>query len=548
MEVAAAAAVLVCWAVGLWLRMESFDATSLDQAAIQYHVYAALMAQGEPWPAVGPPAAFFLRHGTVNPVLLTFFQPLCDDLACSARAAAFLRSGAIPGLYLLARALGAPALGVAAAAARAVWPTTVDLDRHFGGTYFLDVVLVLTLWTLAAGARASTRRLLAAAALLACLPLIHPMGLPAALGLGIALVLTARSRPPRERLAIVAAGTVPLLPYLGAEVMSGFGATRSILGMLFGAAEFQAPGEEGVGLGWTLRLILDESAPFVLALPAFVAFVGAALLAVALLVWPSARKRAGTVLPGCCAAAAALLLFLQAVQGGAGYGYAHHVMSAFILGFVMLALAWGRLAPTNKRLRTEALLGGVLAVLLVPSIPGFVSRSLELDHQWPDGMSSIGSAAAMAELVQANRSGGPLHLSLVHAPDAQPPPSVALSAVVLDLIHDGLQLQDLPQYPPGDDVEGWLIVVGHADGVSPPGSQIPFDDPHPRAHRMPVRVWRTKDYGQVKRWMEGLPEGFEVFGTEEYQDVLEYYYARPRWPGRDGSLPVHDSPYRSSEW
>jgi len=547
-EVTAGLIVLVCWIVGVWIRMSSFETTSLDQASIQYHMYAALMARGEPWPAVGPPAAFFIRHGTINPLILTLFQPLCDSLSDSARVAAVLRSLAIPGLYLVCRAAGAPALGIAAAAARAVAPDIVELDRHFGGTYFLDVVLIGSLWAIAAGDRAKTWRLAVTAALLASLPLIHPMGLPAALGLAVGLVLVSRKRPRTERWVIGLAALVPLIPYASVELTNGFGATRSLIGMLTGQFEFDAPGEETVGLLWSLKMLAQNPAPLGLAVPALIAFVASPVAAVVLLVRRQGPVRLWIPAISYCAAAAGLLLFLMAVQSGAGYGYGHHVMSAYVLGIAIAGVGWGWLAQRfPRRLRAEGILAGILALVLLPSLVLDGRQARGIVEQAPTGMSSMGSTAAMADLIGEHRR-GPMHLAMVQAPDADPAPPVALSAVVLDMIHDGLPLADLPQYPPEGDVEGWFIMIGAGEGFTPPGTEIPFDDPSPSADQMQVRVWRAERFEDTKAWMEALPEGFEVFGTEEYQDIFEYYFARPKWPGRGGSLPVYDSPYRTADW
>ncbi len=554
-ELVALALVGLAWAGGLALRMVEFESTSLDQAAIHPHFYAELMARGEPWPFVGPPAAFFLRHGAVNAWILASLQPLCDSLADSTRVAAVLRSLAIPLLYLLGRRLGAPALGLAAACVRAVAPETVNLDRHFGGTYFLDVVLLGAMWGIAAGPSASTVRLAATAAAVACLPLVHPMGLPAALGLGAAGLMLLRTRSRRDRAIVLAAAAVPLLPYLGVEVASHFGGLRSVLAMVTGGVEFEAPGDDGVGFLWTVRLLLKDPAPLPLSLPATLAFVGSPLL----LAWwglrPTDRSRLGVPGFGYALGAAALLVMLTAVQGGVGYGYGHHVMSAFLLGFAVLAAAWGqgaarRFGPIGApvRLRAEAALAVVLALLLLPLVPRIAADSAGAAFSWPDGMVSVGSTTAMAALIEAERTPGPLHLALVHAPGKEYEPPVALSAVVLELLHRGLPLGDLPQYPPAGAVQGFLILVGRGDGRIPPGRELPFVDPHPDAARMPVRVWWADDYMELKAWAEALPEGWELFGTEEYQDLFEYYSSRPVWPGRGGALPVLDSPFRSSDW
>ncbi|MCO4772455.1 MAG: hypothetical protein KDA24_20650 [Deltaproteobacteria bacterium] len=551
-------AALFFWAVGLYLRTLEAGSTSLDQAAIHPHYFAALMARGEPWPAVGPPAAFFVRHGTVNAFLLTLLQPFADSLLDSVRSAAVLRSLAIPLSYLLGRALGAPALGLAAAAMRALAPESVNLDRHFGGTYFLDPVLLATMWGLAAGRASSTARLAATGVGLACLPLVHPMGLPAALGLGGAWAWILSGRRGKQRLIPLGIAALPLLPYLAVEVASHFGAVRSVLSMLSGGVEFEAPGEEEVGLLWTVTLLLKDPAPLPLALPALLAWLSAPALAGLLLLRGDVRARLGLPLLGYAAGAGLLLLFFLAVQGGVGYGYGHHVMSAFLLGVGILCALWGRLAAArwgleSSRHRVELALGVSLVVALAPFGPRMFSDAEGADRSWPWGMSAAGSIEAMAHLIETERSGRPMHLALVHAPDAQPAPPVALSGVVVELLHRGLPLTDLPQHPPTDGpVEGWFILVG--DGVEllahggPPGQLVPYEDPHPQAERMAVRVWRSEDFMVTKAWMESLPEGYELYGTEEYQDLEEYYFARPVWPGRGGALPIMESEFRSSDW
>ena len=551
-EVVAAIAALIAWVVGLHLRFVSFDATPLDQAAIHPHFYATLIGIGEPWPALGPPAAFFLRHGTVPASILALAQPFVDSLSDSAHVQVFVRSLTIPGLYLLGRALGAPALGLAAAAAHAVAPETVNLDRHTGGTNMLDALLVVAMLGLAAGRRASTWRLAATAFVVSCLPLAHPMGLPGLVGLGLAGALLLRDRTPRERGVVVGAALLPLLPYAIGEIQSGFGGTRSILAMLTGSQSFSAPGEESVGLGWTLSLLLKDPAPPPLAALAAGAFALGGPIAVALLVRSAGRSRWGTPLLGYAATAGAFLLLLLAVQGGADYGYGHHVMSGFLIGIALCAAAWGRFAdhrwadPARRR-RAEVVAAAVLGLSLLPFLPRDAINSSEGARHWAHGMSTIGSTAAMADLIAAERGGGPMHLAVLHAPSDDHMPAVALSAVVLDLLQGGMPLSDLPRTPPGGPVEGWLITVGAHD-ATPPGVELPFDDPHPQPDEVPVRVWRSEDFLVQKAWAEALGDGWELYGTEEYQDLIEYFGARPRWPGRDGNLPVMDTPYRSSEW
>lgn len=537
------------WGVGLYLRTVEFGSTSLDQAAIHPHFYAALMARGEPWPAVGPPAAFFLRHGTLNAWVLALAQPFCDSLQDSVQAAAVLRSLAIPLLYLLGRSLGAPAWGLALAAVRAVAPETVNLDRHFGGTYFLDPVLIAVMWGLAAGKFSGTSRLAATGFGLACLPLVHPMGLPAALGLGIAWGMVLLGRDRRTRAIVLGVAALPLIPYVFAEIGSGFGGLHSIVAMLTGGVEFEAPGEEEVGLLWTLRLLAKDPAPPTLALPALFALLVSPAAVGVLLFRKDLRARVGLPLLGYAAGGAGLLLFLSLVQGGVGYGYGHHVMSAFLLASGVLGALWGKLAARwAYRGRSELIAAGVLLILLAPFWPRMFSDSEGAARSWPWGMSSVGSIEAVAGLVQRERGGGPMHFAMVHAPDAQPAPPVALSGVVVQLLHDGVSLDELPQHVSDVTVEGWFILVGEGEGMEPPGDPVPFDDPHPQADRMRVRVWRSADFMVTKAWMEGLPDGYELYGTEEYQDLLEYYFSRPRWPGRGGALPVLDSPYRSSDW
>ena len=552
-EVVFGLAVLVLWAVGLWLRTLEMGSTSLDQAAIHPHFYAALMAKGEPWPAVGPPAAFFVRHGTVNAWILALAQPFCDSLMDSVRSAAVLRSLAIPLSYLVGRALGAPALGLAVAAVRAVAPESVNLDRHFGGTYLLDPVLLAVMWGLAIGRAASTARLAVTGMGLACLPLVHPMGLPAALGMAVPWLAIVRSREGSQRLAPLVVAALPLLPYAAVEVGSHFGAVRSVIAMLTGGVEFEAPGEEEVGLLWTVRLLLKDPAPLTLSAPALFAWLASPALVGVLLFRNDLRERVGAPLIGYALASTLLLLFLQAVQGGVGYGYGHHVMSAFLLGIGVVMAAWGLVAARWGRrelIEWAALAAAVLAV--APFWPRMLSDSAGAVRSWPWGMSAVGAIEEMAALVERERSGRPLHFALVHAPDAQPAPPVALSAVVVDMLHGELELSDLPASHDGP-VEGWIILVGEGDELfdndgGPPGTEVPFVDPHPQAEQMRVRVWRSEDFMVTKRWMEALPEGYELYGTEEYDDLIEYYYARPTWPGRGGALPIRASDFRSSDW
>jgi len=537
------------WAVGLYLRTVEIGSVSLDQAAIHPHFYAALMARGEPWPAVGPPAAFFLRHGTLNAWVLALAQPFCDSLQDSVQAAALLRSLTIPLLYLLGRSLGAPAWGLALAAVRAVAPETVNLDRHFGGTYFLDPVLVAVMWGLAAGRLSSVSRLAATGFGLACLPLVHPMGLPAALGLGLAWGMVLLERDRRTRAVALFVTALPLIPYFFAEVGSGFGGAHSIVAMLTGGVEFEAPGEDDVGLIWTLRLLAKDPAPPTIAIPVLLTLLASPAAVGVLLVREDLRVRVGLPLLGYAAAGGGLLTFLSLVQGGVGYGYGHHVMSAFLLAGGTLAALWGRVAACwASRGRAEVGLAVTLVLLLAPFWPRMFQDSEGAARSWPWGMSSVGSIEAMASLVQRERAGGPMHLALVHAPDAQPAPPVALSGVVVQLLYEGVQLEELPQNLPDGAVEGWFILVGEGEGVEPPGEPLLFSDPHPQSERMRVRVWRSADFMVTKAWMESLPEDYELYGTEEYQDLIEYYYSRPRWPGRGGALPVLDSPYRSSDW
>ena len=153
----------------------------------------------------------------------------------------------------------------------------------------------------------------------------------------------------------------------------------------------------------------------------------------------------------------------------------------------------------------------------------------------------------MAALIDRERD-GPVHLALVHAPDAQPAPPVALSAVVVALMQRGVPLSAFPQYPPEEPVKGWFVLVGEGAEITPPGEAMEYRDPHPQGQAMRVRVWRSADFMALKPWMEALPDGYELYGTEEYQDLQEYYFARPVWPGRGGALPLLDSPYRSSDW
>lgn len=539
--------VALVWIAGLALRLGSMETHSLDQAVIHPHFYAALMGRGEPWPAVGPPAAFFLRHGTVNAFVLTLAQPFVDTLLDSARVAVVIRSLAIPLVFFVGRALGAPSLGLIAAVCRAFAPETVHLDRHFGGTYFLDVGLLLAMWGIAAGRAASTARLAATAFVTACLPLIHPMGLPSGCGIALAGLLLLRDRAPRDRGLVVGAAALPLLPYAAAEVASGFGAVRSVLGMLTGGLRFEAPGAEDVGLTWTLSHLISDPAPPAVALLATVAFLGGGPLAVAF--FASRRVRTALGIPGLAYAvsAAALLGLLLAVQGGAGYGHGHHVFSAFLLGIATLAALWGNqlaAAPAARRPNREGALAVLLAVLVAPFVPGQVRDAWHGTEEWTPAMASYGSTAAMADLVARERSGGPMHLLLVHGPDARGS-AVALSAVVLDLIEDGLPLSDLPQQPPGEPVEGWLILIGEPPPGAP-GRPVFFDDPNPDGDDLPVTVRRAPEFMAVRDWAASLPADWEVFGTEEYQDLLEYYFARPRWPGLDGLLPVMDTPYRSA--
>lgn len=536
----------VVWIAGLALRLHTFETHSLDQAVIHPHFYAALMGRGEPWPFVGPPAAFFLRHGTVNALLLTLAQPFVDHLADSARFAVVIRSLGIPLVFLVGRAVGAPSLGLIAAVCRAFAPETVHLDRHFGGTYFLDTALLLAMWGVAAGRAASTARLAATGFVTACLPLIHPMGLPSGCGIALAGVLLLRERTPRERAVILGVAFLPLLPYAVAEVVSGFGATRSVLLMLTGGLVFEAPGADDVGLGWTVRHLLQAPAPAGVALLATLGFLAGLPLAVGWFAVP--RIRAALGVPGLAYAtsSAALLGLLLAVQGGAGYGHGHHVFSAFLLGIATLACLWGhwQAAAPAQRPRREGILAIALAVLVAPSLPGRIEVAVGATEYWTPALASYGSAAAMADLVAAERGGGPMHLLLVHGPDARGS-AVALSAVVVDLLEAGLPLDDLPQQPPGVPVEGWLIMVGTPPPTAP-GRSVPFVDPDPHAEQLPVTVRVAPEFMDVRDWAAGLPDDWEVFGTEEYQDLIEYYFARPRWPGNDGMLPVMDTPYRSA--